>query len=180
MDCSIEYLEKSLLDVPENYEILLIGDFNVDFLSSDKAEKPDKRKLRNFAIGNDLDQLITTPTRVTESTKSTRYLLFVNNSHRIVACGTITSSISDHFVIFCIVKSGVPKASPKLLNYRSYKNYDKNSFLRDLSAVDWDSIVDTSENIDDVVSNWSVKFNMIAEQHAHLKQCGLKESKYRG
>ena len=62
LDCSIEELEKSLLNVSTNYEILLTGDFNVNFLASNKAAQSagPRRKLKNFAISADLEQLITT------------------------------------------------------------------------------------------------------------------------
>ena len=99
--------------------------------------------------------------------KSAIDLLFVNN-HQIAACGTIASSISDH-LIFCIVKSGVPKPTPKMLEYRSYKNYDKNEFLNYLKSVDWDYIIDNSENVDEAAINWSNTFNRIADLHAPFK-----------
>ena len=103
-----------------NYELLLLGDFNVDFLASNKTKKicTRRRKMKNFAIANDLEQLIAIPTRITEFTKSAIDLIFVDNKHRIVSCGTIVSSLV-HQIIFCIVKSGVQKGPPKIIEYRS-------------------------------------------------------------
>ena len=60
-----------------------------------------------------------------ELTKSAIDLMFVNNKHRVMTCGTIISTISVHLIVFCVVKSGVTKAPPRKLEYRSYKNYDK-------------------------------------------------------
>ena len=114
------------------------------------------------------------PTRITESMKSAIDLLFVNDNHRIAACGTIASSISDHLIIFCIVKSGISKATPKTLEYRSYKNYNKNEFLNDLKSVDWDYIIDNSENVDEAAINWSNTFNTIADLHAPFKTMRVK------
>ena len=38
--CSIEELKERILDIPTNYEILLMGDFNVDYLTSNKTQQP--------------------------------------------------------------------------------------------------------------------------------------------
>ena len=47
LDRGIEELEKILLDIPTNYEILLAGDFNVDYLTSNKTHQvcTQRRKL---------------------------------------------------------------------------------------------------------------------------------------
>ena len=130
---------------------------------------------KKVALSNDLEQLITIPTRVvTESSKSAIDLLFVNNNHRIVRCGTIASSISDHLIFFYIIKSAVPKAIPKVLEYRCFKTYDKNAFVYDLSSVDWNQITDSNDSIDDAVDYFSEMFNTIADNHAPFKTMRVK------
>ena len=37
-------------------------------------------------------------------------------------------------------KSGVPKAPPKTTEYRSYRKYDKSSFIKDLKETDWNMV----------------------------------------
>lgn len=176
LDASIEELNSCISNIPPSYEICLLGDFNVDFLTSNKTKIicTQRRKMKNFAITNDLEQLITIPTRITELTKSAIDLLFVNNGHRIVSCGSLVSSISDHQVIFCIMKSGVPKGPPKTLEYRSFKSYDKNAFVRDVNDIDWDSIIDANENIEDKVNKWTDVFGNIANAHAPVKTMRVK------
>ena len=73
-----------------------------------------------------------------------------------------------------MIKSGVPKTIPKVLNYRCYKTYDKNAFVNDLSGVDWNQIMDTNDNIDDAVDNFSKMFNTIADRHAPFKTMRVK------
>lgn len=48
LDPGIEELEKILLDIPTNYEILLAGDFNVDYLASNKTHQvcTQRRKMK--------------------------------------------------------------------------------------------------------------------------------------
>ena len=114
-DSFIDQLNNLLTELPADSEIIVLGDFNVDFLArkSDPACKL-KRQLQQFALNNDLEQLINTPTRICEQTRTAIDLVFVNNSHRIVESGVIHSTISDHSVVFCTMKSGVPKA-PKVM-----------------------------------------------------------------
>ena len=71
LDRGIELLKKILLDIPTNYEILLTGDFNIDYLTSNKTHQvcTQGRKLKHFGLSIDLEQSITIPTRVMESSK---------------------------------------------------------------------------------------------------------------
>ena len=65
--------------------------------------------LDELALTFNLTQIISKPTRVTETSKSTIDLILVNNDHRIIQCDVLTSSISDHNAIFCVMKGGVKK-----------------------------------------------------------------------
>ena len=64
-----------------------------------------------------LDQLITEPTRITETSQTTIDLIFVNNTQKIVRSGVIPCALSDHSLVFCVFnKAGVTKAPPRILN----------------------------------------------------------------
>ena len=98
-----------------NYEIAILGDFNLDQMPG--KGRPAIRLVNSFSVENDLKQLICEPTRTTENSRSIIDLLFVNNEHRIVQSGVIHASLSDHSIIFCVMKGGVRKASsPHLRN----------------------------------------------------------------
>ena len=80
-------------------------------------------------------------TRITDTARSLIDVIIVNNEHRIVNSGVVVMSVSDHSLIFCILKVGVPKAKPRTMEYRSYKQFDVNSFNKDPNNVPW-NIVD--------------------------------------
>ena len=63
------------------------------------------------------------------------------------------------------MKSGMPKLSPKIIEYRSFKNYDKSVFINDLSYLPW-SLIDAAQDVNDAVDLWSELFNSVANQHA--------------
>ena len=46
------------------------------------------------------------------------------------------------------------------------KNFDNESFLFDLSQIDWDGIVRNSDNVHDSVQQWSTTLSLVIEMHA--------------
>ena len=74
------------------------------------------------------------------------------------------------------MKGGVPKIPPKKFEYRSFKNYNKSEFIKDLNQVPW-SVVDGVENVDVAVFLWEKLFSEIANEHAPLKIKRAKGSK---
>ena len=155
-----------------------MGDLNVDFLDKDSKRKS-SRLLRNFAISSSLSQLINAPTRVTDQSQTMIDLIFVNNEHRIIDSGVIPMPLSDHFLVYCTLKTGVRKAVPKVIEYRSYKYFNADSFLNDLEHVPW-HVVEDEANIDDAVLTWNTLFSDVADVHAPIKkrrvQSKIKES----
>ena len=133
-----------------------------------QQKNPLCRKLDEFASKHNLTQIVCKPTRVTENSSTTIDLILVNNAHRIVQCDVLCSSISDHSPVFCVLKRGIKKLPPKVFEYRSFKSFEKDTFLRDLKNVPWSSI-ESVENIDDAVHMWEQLFRDIADQHAPLK-----------
>ena len=100
-------------------------------------------------------------------------LLFVNNSHRIVDSGVIPVHLSDHSLIYGVLKAGIPRAPPRTTEYRSFKHFSKQAFLADLTNVNW-SLVDIEPDIDATVNNWNTLFTEMANQHAPIKQSRVK------
>ena len=136
LESFISSLEDTLLKLNySNSDLVLIGDFNVDFSPCKGKQNPAKQKLLNFTCSLELSQLVKEPTRVTDSSQTTIDLVFVNNEHRFVDDSVILMAISDHYLVYCILKVGMPKGTPKTIEYHSYKNYNRDAFLNDLNDV---------------------------------------------
>ena len=82
--------------------------------------------------------------------------------------GVILSSISDHSLVFCILKVGVTKAKPRIIEFRSYKSYNANTFIEDLNNVPW-HVVQNEDNVDDAVLTWNKLFLEVADSHAPIE-----------
>ena len=70
------------------------------------------RDLRLFALEFNLDQLIKDHTRISAHSRTIIDLLFVNCSHKVVQAGVMHPLISDHSLIFGVIKGGVKRAPP--------------------------------------------------------------------
>ena len=78
-DTFIDLLNDSLSKLPVRSQIVLLGDFNNNFLAQKNgASFKLKRQLRKFAIANDLEQLINSPTRICEQTRTAIDLVVVS------------------------------------------------------------------------------------------------------
>ena len=54
---------------------------------------------------------------------------------KVVESGVFDLGLSDHSLVYCVLKSGRPRVAPKTIEYRSYKNYNKDSFIEDLENI---------------------------------------------
>ena len=93
----------------------------------------------------------------------------MNNEHRFVDDGVISMAISDHYLVYCILKVGMPKGTPRTTEYHSDKSYNRDAFLNDLNDVPW-HLVDNEDNINDAVLTWNKLFSEVADNHAPFKR----------
>ena len=101
-------------------------------------------------------------------------LFFANNEYRIVKSGVFQVPLSKHFLVFSIIKAGITtKAKPRILEYRSYKNFNSTLFNDDLRNIPW-HIVENEDNVDDALFTWNKMFSEVADQHAPVKRRRVK------
>ena len=154
--------------------MVILGDLNVNMMPNSKSPKKDKEELLSFSRAFDLIQLIKEPTRISDTSRTLIDLIFVNNEHRIVKSGVIPFPLSDHLLVFCILKAGFhTKTQPRMFEYRSYKNFDATLFNEDLGNVPW-HVVENENNIDDALMTWNKLFSEVADDHAPMKRRPVK------
>ena len=61
----------------------------------------------------------------------------------------------------------------KVIEYRCFKNYNKEAFLHDLSIIPW-SVIEGARDADDAVYLWDGLFRGVADEHAPLKTKHVK------
>ena len=158
----------------ENKEIILLGDSNCDILPNcedgGRLNRVLPAHLMHILELNDLfgfQQLIKKGTRETlESTTLIDHIATTNKSN-IVTSGVHETSISDHYMVYCVRKfRGAFKRKHKIITTRQLKHFDQAEFINDLSLVDWQSIVSNGDDIDLIVEQWTNMISLILEKHA--------------
>lgn len=158
----------------EKSDVIILGDLNVNTMPNSKQPKKNKKSLLNFMRTFDLTQLIKEPTHITDISRSLIDLIIVNNEHRIVKSGVVPVPLSDHYLVFCIIKVGVlNKSKPRLIEYRSYKNFNANEFNNDLRNVPW-HVIENENNVDDALLTWNKLFSEVADDHAPIRKRRIK------
>ena len=83
-----------------------------------------------------LQHHILSPTRITNITASLLdVILTYCGDNKILDTGVIHLGISDHSLVYLCRKLSIPKAPPKTVFIRHYKNYDVNKFNNDLREI---------------------------------------------
>ena len=92
---------ETLLKEISQYEIYILGDFNIDFLKY--SEYLLTEEYLNMLYSNNLLPLITKPTRLTHQTSTLDYHIYTNSNLNVNA-GISLVDISDHLpVLVCLI-----------------------------------------------------------------------------
>ena len=116
-----------------------------------------------------MSNVIDKPTRVTDTTSSLIDVILVSNADRMSTSGNLHLSVSDHDLIYVIRKQRLPNPKARTIEFRTTKNLDVNSFVKDLEEILWDSAY-AYDNIDDIWHHWATLFNQILDKHVPLVQ----------
>jgi hypothetical protein len=140
----------------DHQEIYLLGDLNCDMLdSSSHVTKRSNLLMESYQ----LSQVITQPTRVTQSSSTLIDVCITSNPEHIILSDVISLGISDHNLIHVVRKSNsVAKThSHKSVRVRNFKNFNANSFQEDLVNEPW-HLIELQSNIDLKWSLWKFFF----------------------
>ena len=148
-------------------DVVLIGDFNCDLLAV--THDCYTKRLINICNGFNYVQLITEPTRVTETTESLLDHVYVTNEENVSISGVIHTGLSDHSLVYaCIGKSKkVPTQSHKLKTSRSFSKFNEDDFINDIRKADWKSV--KYDCVNKSVDEFEELFTNIADKHAPMK-----------
>ena len=108
----------------------------------------DTKHLMKLLTKFNLVQLIKSPTSTTVTTKIIIDHIIANRSESVSKSGVLSCGISDHDVVFTTKHMRLPKlkASPKLLNVRNYKMFNRKTFRKDMNNVPFDEIKNISRD----------------------------------
>ena len=160
----------------ENFEYYLLGDLNCDLGSPDLDSN--SRSLIGITELYGLHQLISEPTRITETSSTMIDHIFTNTPDKIVCSGVSHAGISDHSLIYAFRKlsTGLHNKGHSTVNYRKFKNFNSESFRSDIFSQNWD-VIRAYNNPNDMWRVWKTTFNNVVEMHAPLRTRRVRLSK---
>ena len=118
--------------VSERKEVLLMGDFNLNLL----AHSIETDRLKQITEDNNLKQLISVPTHITNHSQTLIDLLFTTNPNIFTDTGTATHTGSDHLLIFGECSTRI-KSYPQVRTVRSFKRCNTVQMLAELANAPW-------------------------------------------
>ena len=176
-DSRVEYndrLEEFIDNVlQECKEIILLGDFNKNLLPGTA-----NNEWENFMLSLGLSQMISEPTRVTNSSSTLIDHIYTSYEENISSVRVCKLTINENYAVFGNrkIKFSINKTSHQMTTYRSFIDFDENAFVNDLHQIPWE-IVDTFDDVNDMVQIWNSLFLEVVDNHAPVKHHRVK--KYR-
>ena len=123
----------------------------------------------------DLSQLVSSPTRVTNSTSTVVDHVYTSNKGTITECFVPHYAIGDHYLI-CFTRKvprKISKSEDITTNYIVFKTVDELSFLTDL-APDLENFELHCETVNDVFAVWNSITITQLDRHTLITQRRVK------
>ena len=152
-----------------DYEIILIGDFNIEYLDCSN------KKWLNFIQLFDLKQLVNSPTRINQNSSFLIGHIYCSNPENIFDCYVPQYSISDHFPICFTRKSNakIKKTTHYTSSYRCFKKFNEELFISDLRS-NFNEFSLRICHIDDDVATWYSLLIKQLDRHVPVKSKRVK------
>ena len=137
-------LEKLLKIVSHKTEVIIFGDFNVNW-----ANKKSRSKLKSTMSKFDFSQVIEGPTRITKSTQSQIDLLFTNRVERICKTYNLITGLSDHNMILAArkltKKRFVNNSQLPVPDKLEVPKNDLQKLEHELRGVSWNNVLQSAD-----------------------------------
>ena len=157
----------------ENKESIFAGDINCNLLNSQDNDTKHMKRIYN-TLG--YKQLIENATRTTTDTMTLIDHLTTTKPESISGKGVIPCGISDHDAIFLIRSMKIPrvKKSPLVRKARKFKKFDNDSFLKELSMVNFNEIKNVTSDPNQMWLLWKNLFLNTLDMHAPISEIRIR------
>lgn len=117
--------------------------------------------------------VITRPTRITNNTQTLIDVILTNKPELFKNCGVCDVGISDHALVYGLVKERHCFYESKVLTVRSYKELNEKESQTDLDIAPW-HVSGIFDSIDDQYYYWNTRLSSIINDHAPLKKMRVR------
>ena len=169
---SINELELSLDSVNPGIrsDLVMLGDYNIDL---NKVDSP-TRSLNAFLKRQNLSQLITSNTRITNDSATLIDHIYVSNVDLYWHQGVVDPGLSDHALIYTMRKYKRISHEKETKYIRCYRNFDAVKFADDVGSTDWSAVYNATD-INDAVSIFNFKMLSLIDKHLPWKKVRMRK-----
>nr|CAI5860341.1 unnamed protein product [Callosobruchus analis] len=155
---AITEFDDMLSMISQEYDnIVLAGDININLLNSNM-------NIENCFKAYGLAQIVTQPTRVTETTATLIDPIFLSKPDICLKSGVINADLfSDHNCVFCDLIMYSKNNNQRYITFRNFKKFDVALFDADLLRIPWHEIIymsDIDSKIQFLTENILILFNI--------------------
>jgi hypothetical protein len=144
---------------PKSY---IMGDLNLDLLKFEQHEKT--RALLENSFTNGFLELISLPTRVTNTSATLIDHFYTNDTNCNYDSSIILSEISDHFPLCNIILEKEREVKNVYFYTQNFSEENITSFKQEMSMVDWNFVLNQNET-QSAYENFYEKFNESYQRH---------------
>ena len=147
--------------------VICLGDLNCDIIHPFMNNNQGKCLLDICDI-YDLDTLIKEPTRISTTRASCLDVILSNVPMFMKSSGAIETGISDHLLVYTVLKTKMLHANAEVVKKRIFKTFNRDDFQKDLSRVPFHAAY-VFDDIDDVYWYWETLYNQVLDDHAPMR-----------
>jgi len=118
-------------------------------------------------LEQEFECLIKEPTQIERkdatTTSTLTYVLLSNRPEMFKQCGTYNTALSDHLLIYGLMKETVKRYQNKIITFRNYKNCDMKVYVNKLAAASW-HLGDLFDDVDDQEYYWKTLMKDIVDE----------------
>ena len=110
---------------------------------------------------------------MTETSSTLIDVIMTSSIDLVERSGVLKSHISDHYLVYALLKLKISKPPSSYVKVRSYKKYDSQCFISDLERVPWNELF-LVDDASDMVDRFSKRFLEVLDSHAPVKSVKVK------
>ena len=172
---------QKMLDIislsPNKYKIVILGDFNAHYNEQIPGDSTEiGKQLHRFLESNNLAQLISEPTRVTQGNSTILDLLITDCCMgEFSNTGIISPPLNCDHSIICGEINNCPQRSPSFKrDVWNFNDVNITNLNQELEHANWSQYLENETDIDVIYSKWYRKFRSIIEKHIPLKSVTIR------
>ena len=168
----LEEFENILANISAQWDglLLITGDINIDLMNLDSTLTKQYIDILNM---NNLQQMVTKPTRVTATSQTLIDHFITNCPNRITHTDVLPCPlVSDHSAPYVCVNARVTRFLPRYKYIRNEQNYNEVSFVEDVKNIPM-NIVYGVDDPDEKLELFNTMFLNCLERHAPMKRAKI-------